>query len=96
MVALSSRGEVGHQKVSNAGGALCNSAAGILLESQSIFSFSSLNTLIMPVSYCPYRGNDLIGERRPRPPQGWFEERRFYKIESKEYVHMNMYIDISI
>ena len=28
--------------------------------------------------------------------QGWFEEERFYKVESKEYVHIHMYIDISI
>lgn len=52
------RGEVGYQKVSNALRLVfCNS------ESQSIFSFSSLNTLIMPVSYCPYRGNNLVRER---------------------------------
>lgn len=88
LVALSSRGEVGHQKVSNALRLVfCNS------ESQSIFSFSSLNTLIMPVSYCPYRGNNLIGERGVGLKNEGSEERRFYEIESKEYVHMNMYID---
>lgn len=73
------RGKVGYQKVSNALRLVfCNS------ESQSIFSFSSLNT--MPVSYCPYR-------EFGKGTRSWFEERRFYEIESKEYVHMNMYID---